>query len=138
MTTSRVAVIDIGKTNAKLALVNLADLTEIAVLTRPNRSLPGPPWPHFDVDGLWKFVISGLRDLHSEYGIETISVTTHGACVVLIDAVGGLAAPILDYEHTGPDEVSDAYDVIRPPFSRNRFSAPEHGSEHWCPAPLAV
>ena len=69
------------------------------------------------MDGLWKFLVSGLRDLHSEHGVTTISVTTHGACVALIDADGGLAAPILDYEHTGPDEVSDAYDAVRPPFS---------------------
>lgn len=51
MTTGHVAVIDIGKTNAKLALVSLSDLSELAVITRPNTVLPGPSYPHFDVDG---------------------------------------------------------------------------------------
>ena len=42
MAVRQVAVIDIGKTNAKLALVNTGTLAEIEVLTRPNRVLPGP------------------------------------------------------------------------------------------------
>ena len=48
MNKGHVAVIDIGKTNAKLALVDVSDLSEIAVITRPNRVVSGPPWPHFD------------------------------------------------------------------------------------------
>jgi len=40
---THVAVIDIGKTNAKLALVDLNKLKELAVVTRPNTVLPGPP-----------------------------------------------------------------------------------------------
>jgi len=35
----------------------------------------------------------------------------------LIAQNGTLAAPILDYEHTGPDDMADAYDALRPPFS---------------------
>ena len=38
-----VAVIDIGKTNAKLALVDLGTLTEIEVRKRPNMVPAGPP-----------------------------------------------------------------------------------------------
>ena len=53
MTTGHVAVIDIGKTNAKLALVRIPDLSEIAVVTRPNTVLPGPPYPHFDTAAHW-------------------------------------------------------------------------------------
>jgi sugar (pentulose or hexulose) kinase len=113
----RVAVIDIGKTNAKLALVDLDGLTEIAVLTRPNRVLPGPPWPHFDVEGHWAFLLEGLRAFHAAHGIDAVSVTTHGAAAALIAADGTLAAPILDYEHPGPDAVAAAYDAVRPPFS---------------------
>lgn len=57
---SHIAVIDIGKTNAKLALVDLVTLTEIAVVTRPNKILAGPPWPHFDVEGHWQFLLAAL------------------------------------------------------------------------------
>lgn len=114
---TRVAVIDIGKTNAKLALVDGTDLSEIAVLTRPNTVLPGPPWPHYDVEGHWEFILNGLAHLHKKYRIDAISVTTHGACVALLDEGGALAAPILDYEHEGPDETADAYSAIRPAFA---------------------
>jgi len=117
MTRGHIAVIDIGKTNAKLALVRLSDLSEIAVVTRPNTPLDGPPYPHFDVEGHWNFLLDGLARFHAEHGVSAITVTTHGAAAALIAEDGSLAAPILDYEHTGPDACSDAYDAIRPPFS---------------------
>lgn len=115
--TGHVAVIDIGKTNAKLVLVDRETLTEVAVITRPNNVLPGPPWPHFDVKGHWSFLLEGLRDFHAAHGVDAISVTTHGACAALLDADGNLAAPILDYEFAGPDDLADDYDAIRPPFA---------------------
>ena len=117
MTPKHVAVIDIGKTNAKLALVDTATLTEIAVRTRPNTVRPGPPWPHFDLDGHWDFLLDALRDFHAEHRIDAISITTHGAAAVLLDADGQLAEPVLDYEHIGPEEMSATYDAIRPPFT---------------------
>lgn len=117
MTRGHIAVIDIGKTNAKLALVRPSDLSEVAVVTRPNSVLPGPPYPHVDVEGHWTFLLDGLASFHPEYGIEAIAITTHGAAGALIDADGALAAPILDYEHTGPDDLAKDYDSVRPPFS---------------------
>ncbi len=112
-----VGVIDIGKTNAKVAVVDLATRTEIAVETKPNTVLPGPPWPHFDTEGLWEFITNSLRRLQAAHGIEGLAVTTHGACAALLDAQGQLAAPVLDYEHSGPENMRAAYDTIRPPFS---------------------
>ena len=112
-----VAVIDVGKTNAKLALVDVEKMEEIAVERRPNRVLYSTPWPHFDLDGLWDFFSSGLTHLHRAHGIDAISVTTHGASGVLLDASGRVAAPMLDYEHTGPDGLRRNYDRARPPFS---------------------
>ncbi|MEL6644150.1 MAG: FGGY-family carbohydrate kinase [Pseudomonadota bacterium] len=117
MTSGHVAVIDIGKTNAKLALVRLSDLSEVAVVTRPNTVLPGPPYPHFDVEGHWAFLLEGLASFHAAHGIDAITITTHGASGALLAKDGSLAAPILDYEHDGPDASAEAYDAIRPPFS---------------------
>lgn len=114
---THIAVIDIGKTNAKLALVDRATLQEVAVVTRPNMVLSDPPWPHFDLEGHWAFLLSNLRNFHASYGIDAISITTHGASCVLLDANGDLAAPMLDYEHHGPDDLAEAYDAIRPLFS---------------------
>ncbi|WP_265500016.1 FGGY-family carbohydrate kinase [Paracoccus beibuensis] len=112
---THVAVLDIGKTNAKLALVDGHSLAEIAVVTRPNRPLPGPPWPHVDLDGHWHFFLTQLAAMQAEHGIDAISVTTHGAAAVLLDGAGA-ALPMLDYEHTGPDAAAAAYDVLRPGF----------------------
>lgn len=112
-----IAVIDIGKTNAKLALVDLETLHEIAVVTRPNKVLPQPPWGHFDTDGHWAFLLDALKRFHSDHGIDAISVTTHGASIVLLDDRDDLAAPIIDYEHPIPDEIARAYDAVRPPFA---------------------
>lgn len=112
-----VAVIDLGKTNAKLALVDTGTLREIAVVTRPNRVLPEPPWPHMDLDGHWAFFLHHLGCFHAEHRIDAISVTTHGAAAVLLDRSGNLAAPMLDYEHTGPDALSATYDTLRGDFS---------------------
>ncbi|MFN3278693.1 MAG: FGGY-family carbohydrate kinase [Paracoccus hibiscisoli] len=114
---THVAVIDIGKTNAKLALVDGDTLSEIAVVTRPNLPLPGPPWPHVDLEGHWAFFLTHLRAFHDTYGVDAISVTTHGAAAVLLDDRGGLAAPMLDYEHAGPDDLSIAYEAQRPGFA---------------------
>ena len=111
-----VAVFDVGKTNAKLALVDLKTQSEKAILTRPNTVRPGPPYPHFDVEGLWNFLLGGLARMQADHGVDAISVTTHGASGALLDDAGELAAPILDYEHNGPDSVAEAYDAIRPPF----------------------
>jgi sugar (pentulose or hexulose) kinase len=112
-----IAVIDIGKTNAKLALVDLASRAELAVLTRPNRVLPGPPWPHFDTEGHWAFLRAGLGRLHARHRIDGIAATTHGAAAALLAADGSLAAPVLDYEHRYPAGIVAAYDALRPEFA---------------------
>lgn len=111
-----VAVIDIGKTNVKVALVDLHTSTETAVETTPNTVLPGPPWPHFDTEAQWAFIRNALRRLGRTTRIDAITTTTHGACAALLDAAGGLAAPVMDYEFDGPDDMRAAYDAIRPAF----------------------
>lgn len=112
-----VAVIDIGKTNAKLALVALPSGREVAVTTRPNTVLAGPPYPHFDTEGHWAFLLEALARFHMQHGVDAISVTTHGAAAVFLDAKGDLACPVLDYEHSAPDTMAEAYAALRPEFA---------------------
>lgn len=112
-----VAIIDIGKTNVKVALVDPARATEQAVETTPNRVIPGPPWPHFDTDAQWDFIRAALRRLARDARIDGIAVTTHGACAAFLGHDGTLAAPVMDYEHTGPDTLQAEYDALRPPFA---------------------
>lgn len=112
-----VAVIDIGKTNAKLALVDLDTLSEVAVRTTPNAVLADGLYPHFDCDRTWSFILDGLAAFNRETLVEAISVTTHGCAAALLDENGRLAMPVLDYEFAGPDETGADYAAVRPPFS---------------------
>lgn len=113
---AHVLVLDVGKTNVKLALVDAGTLAEIEVLTRPNRPVPGGPYPHADVQGIWTFVLEGVRRLHARHRVDALVATTHAATAALLDAAGELALPVLDYEHAGPDEVARLYDAVRPSF----------------------
>ncbi|MEO1249335.1 MAG: FGGY-family carbohydrate kinase [Pseudomonadota bacterium] len=111
-----VAVIDIGKTNAKVALVDLARRKEMAVRTTPNPVIQGGPYHHHDADALWEFVLDGLAELNRQTRIEAVSITTHGAAGALVNEQG-LVLPILDYEFDGPESVAEAYDAVRPPYA---------------------
>jgi len=126
-TPNNIAVIDIGKTNAKLALVDLKNQTELAVVTRPNTVLDFAPYPHFDVDGHWEFLLENLRIFNSEFGVDGVSVTTHGACVALLDSSGNLATPVLDYEHAAIQDAKEEYGNIRPKFEETGSPALSNG-----------
>lgn len=111
-----VAVIDIGKTNAKLALVDLSTLSEVAVRTTPNAVLTDGLYPHYDCDRLWSFILDGLASFQKDTPIDAISVTTHGVAAALLNGDGTLAMPVLDYEFAGPEETGREYDAARPAF----------------------
>lgn len=112
-----IAVIDIGKTNAKVALVDLATSSEVALRRVANAASADGPYPHHDVEALWTFILDSLAAIHREQRIDAISITTHGATAVLVEAEGGLALPVLDYEFAGPDALAQDYDAMRPPFA---------------------
>lgn len=107
------AVLDIGKTNVKLVLFEGATILWQASM--PNRPLPGPPYPHADVEAIWRFLLDGLRKAGTEHAIADIAVTTHGAAMALIGE-DGLALPVMDYEFEGVDEIEAEYAPFRPPF----------------------
>jgi sugar (pentulose or hexulose) kinase len=110
-----IVVVDIGKSNAKLALVDRERLAVVSLLTTANRILTDGPYPHFDVEHLWAWIRRGLRSFSAMAEIEAVSVTTHGACFALL-AGDELALPVLDYEHRGPESVSAEYATVRGDF----------------------
>lgn len=114
---STIAVIDIGKTNAKVVLVDKTSFCEIAVRTTPNTVVDAPPYPHFDTGRLWDFILDSLKALNAERKIDRISVTTHGATAALVVGRGDLVLPVLDYEHAGPQELLQEYRALRPAFA---------------------
>jgi len=116
-TPGKIAVLDIGKTNAKVVVLDCATGEEISERRTPNRILPGPPYPHYDIGALWAFVLEALAGFAREPGFDAISITTHGASGVVLDADGNLALPVLDYEHQYPEEIQKTYAVLRSPFS---------------------
>ncbi len=115
-----VAIIDVGKTNAKVALVGAEDGAELALRTSANPVRNDGPYPHFDVARLWDFILDALSSLNGETAIDAIAITAHGSAGAFIatDPEGdGLAMPILDYEHPAPAELAAEYDAVRPDFS---------------------
>ena len=112
-----VAVVDIGKTNAKLALVDLTTRAELAALRQANRVKADGLYPHYDIEAIWSFILDGLAALRRDHAVDAISVTTHGATAALVDAAGNLVLPVLDYEFDGPDRLRGEYEKVRPPFA---------------------
>jgi sugar (pentulose or hexulose) kinase len=110
-----IAVIDVGKSNAKLALVDRASRGTLAVRTVGNAVVRDGPYPHYDVDRLWTWIVAGLREFALQAEIDAIAVTTHGAALALM-AGDRLALPVLDYEHD-LSVIDAAYDTLRGDFS---------------------
>jgi len=113
-----IAVLDVGKTNVKLVVHDLETGGDVFVRTRPNAVVDAPPYPHYDVEGMWAFFLDTLKEAAADQRIDALSFTTHGATFVLL-AGDQLALPILDYEFLGPDTLDDAYAVARPPFTES-------------------
>lgn len=113
----RIAVLDIGKTNAKVVILDAGTGTEIAAVRTTNTVLSDGPYPHYDVDRLWEFALQALTDFAKGPGFDAISITTHGASGALLDANGDLAMPVLDYEHEYDAAIRADYDRLRPDFS---------------------
>ncbi len=117
MTDARaIAVIDIGKTNAKLVVWDANTHAILFETSCPNRSIDGPPYRHLDVEGLWDFYKASLKDAAGQTLIGRIVVTTHGATVTVL-AGDELALPVVDYENTYAPEINHAYDSARDDFA---------------------
>jgi sugar (pentulose or hexulose) kinase len=108
-----VAVLDVGKTNVKVALFDEERL--IFEKSTPNRIAPGPPYPHEDVEAAWSFALEALGEANRRQRIAAIAPTSHGAAGALINEKG-LAAPVMDYEFSGVEEIEGDYAKLRPPF----------------------
>jgi sugar (pentulose or hexulose) kinase len=113
----RIAVFDIGKTNAKVVILDAASGAEVAAVKTGNAVLPDGPYPHYDIEALWHFALQALGRFAVTPGFDAVSITTHGACAVLLDADGDLALPVLDYEHPYDEAIRADYDRLRPAFA---------------------
>ena len=111
-----VGVLDVGKTNVKLLVLDRQGRIRDEAAT-PSASLPGPPYPHLDSEGVWRWLLDRLAVMAARWPIDTLVVTTHGGAAALVDE-RGLVLPILDYEFEPPDDgFADAYRAIAPSFA---------------------
>lgn len=108
-----IACIDIGKTNRRVVLLSRATGAEIAHAHDPNAPILTGPYPALDLDGTLAFIESALTRFARIAEIDTIAISTHGAAFVAL-AGDRPALPALDYEHPGPDALTD---YPRPPYA---------------------
>ncbi|QRX82600.1 FGGY-family carbohydrate kinase [Glaciimonas sp. PAMC28666] len=108
-------VLDIGKTNAKLTLLDLSGKT-LAEQRCTNTIVIHGPYPHHDVDRIWNWLLTTLRLFSQVAQIVSIVPITHGATAAVVDD-HGLVLPVLDYECALPQELDEQYAKVRPAFS---------------------
>jgi sugar (pentulose or hexulose) kinase len=111
------AVLDIGKTNVKVATF-ASDGALLWERTMTNRVAPGPPYPHADVERIWDFLLKALAEANQANEIAAVVATTHGCAAALVDD-SGLVLPVMDYEYGGVDQIEPFYAPLRPPFSQS-------------------
>ncbi len=107
---SAIVVMDIGKTNAKLCVVDAQTGALVSTDTTHTRTIDSPPYLHLDTASLWDWYTAGLKRLQQNTLIDTIVVTAHGATAALLDD-DGLVLPVMDYEFSGLDEFRAEYDL---------------------------
>jgi sugar (pentulose or hexulose) kinase len=109
------AVLDIGKTNAKLILFSQSGeiLTQIRHAQEPCIK---DGLKILDVDTLFQWLSTSIVILKKDYDITGLMVSTHGCGFALISN-NRLAAPVLDYEQDVPDAVNQAFLSIAPSFA---------------------
>jgi len=112
-----VAVIDLGKTNSKVAIVDTACAQEIQVVTQTTAVNDKTPYPSLNHQLIENFIFTALAELSKRHTIDAVTVATHGATGALLDAKGKLVLPVMDYEFKGVDDRRDEYNNHRPPFS---------------------
>ena len=108
-------VLDIGKTNAKLTLLDPHG-TALASLRCANVVLDSGPYPHHDTERLWDWLLTSLRLFARQADITAIVPVTHGATAALVDG-HGLVLPVLDYESAAPQAEPARYAALRPPYA---------------------
>ncbi len=114
MSVSVTAVLDIGKTNVKLSLVDRQGRVVHETRT-PNTVLERAPYPQHDVERIWQWFLGALTEAAQGWQVRAIVPVTHGATAVLLGD-DGLAMPVLDYESELPYREARDYEVARPQF----------------------
>jgi len=111
-----IAVLEVGKTHARIALVDPALGQEVWTARRPNEVIEGADGRELDVVAIERWLLDSLRLAPELERVVAIVPVAHGAAAVLVDHDGVvLAAP--DYEDPRFDTVADEYVPLRDAWS---------------------
>jgi sugar (pentulose or hexulose) kinase len=110
------AVLDVGKTNAKLIAFS-PDGKILEQLRHPQQVMTENGLRVLDVDGIFRWLEAALAELRGRRDLAGLIVSTHGCACALIGDGNALAAPILDYEHEIPAAANAEFARIAPPFA---------------------
>lgn len=116
MARDRVVVLDVGKTNAKLMLLDIAGGDVVWAEERPSPAVAGPAVDQLDVAGIEAWMLDRLARLPEPARVAAIVPVAHGAAAALLDAAGGVVA-VPDYEDRRQEVVAEEYAALRDPFS---------------------
>ena len=110
-----IAVVDIGKTNAKLFVLDAQSGEIVWSRQRPNEVIAESPIKQLDVGGVETWLLRELATAPSKENIRLIVPIAHGAAAVLVDEMHHIVvAP--DYEDVVFESMREAYSRIRDPF----------------------
>ena len=116
MSLDRFAVVDVGKTNAKLVIADAKDGSVLWSAVHHNRIVPGPPYSQLDVAGIEAWLIGAMAETPEKHRIGAIVPVGHGCGAVPLDAAG-TPLPACDYEEPAVEHIKAAYDREEDPFT---------------------
>ena len=110
-----IAIIDIGKTNAKLTFVDVQSGATTWSMQRRCTTVERSGIRALDVAGIECFLLDGLADAPGKERVRAIFPVAHGAAAVLLTASGEvITAP--DYEDSAFESVGETYRRLRDSF----------------------
>jgi sugar (pentulose or hexulose) kinase len=113
---TELAVLDVGKTNAKLIAFS-RDGKILEQLRHPQQVVTENGLRVLDVDGIFGWLEAALADLRRRHNLSGLIVSTHACACALLGEDKTLAVPILDYEHEIPAEANAEFARIAPPYA---------------------
>jgi L-fuculokinase len=113
--TPLVAVVDIGKSNAKLSLVDVESGHTLWSVRRPNQIVQALNLRQLDIFAIEDWLLDSLKVAPHKERVSAIVPIAHGAAAVLIDE-GGQVLTAPDYEDPAFDMAGEDYEIKRDPF----------------------
>ena len=111
-----VAVLDVGKTNAKL-IAFAGDGTILDQSRHPQRVVTENGLRVLDVEGIYAWLELALGELRGRHALEGLMISTHGCACALLADDETLAAPILDYEQEIPAAANAEFARVAPSYA---------------------